>query len=139
MAETEVASSRVTHEGRLVRSRRFTILTGLAAVAIILQGVWAGLFVYEGHDYQQGWVEVHARGGDIAIGLAVAASIVACVKLRSRPGLLVGSIALTVLLALEAFLGGLIGGSPSMTIVHFPLALMLMALAIWLPLWFTRG
>lgn len=139
MAQTELMSRRETHHGRLPRSRLFTILTGLAAFAIILQGVWAGLFIREGHDYKQNWVEVHARGGDIAIGLAVLASVVALVRLRSRSGLLAGSIAFTVLLALEAFLGGLIGDAPGVTIIHFPLALALMGLATWLPLRSVRG
>lgn len=132
--ETELISRSDSRERRLPRSRPFTILTGLAAIAVLLQGLWAGLFIHEGHDYQQNWVEVHARGADIAIGLAVLATIIALVKLRSRPGLVVGSIAFTVLLALEAFLGGLIGDAPSVTIIHFPLALALMGLAVWLPL-----
>ncbi|MBO0811296.1 MAG: hypothetical protein J2P23_04535 [Microlunatus sp.] len=134
MSEAQAAARNVTDEGGLARSRLFTSLTGLAALAIILQGVWAGLFIHEGHDYRQGWVDVHARDGDIAIALAVAATVVAFVKLRSRTGLLVGSVAFTVLLALEAFLGGLVGDVPAVTIIHFPLALALMALAIWLPL-----
>lgn len=132
MAQTDAVSGSDTQTGGLAR-RAFTIVVGLAGLAIVLQGVWAGLFIHEGHDYQQNWVEVHARGGDIAIGLAAIASIVALIKLRSRPGLVAGSIALTILLALEAFLGGLIGDSPSVTIIHFPLALALMGLAVWLP------
>lgn len=133
MAQTDVVSRNDTQTGGLARSRLFTTLVGLAGLAIVLQGLWAGLFIHEGHDYQQNWVEVHARGGDIAIGLAAVASVVALVKLRSRPGLVVGSIALTILLALEAFLGGLIGDTPGITIIHFPLALALMGLAVWLP------
>lgn len=139
MAQTEMMSRTDTQQGRLPRSRLFTVLTGLASLAILLQGLWAGLFIHEGHDYQQKWVEVHARGGDIAIGLSIVASIVAVVKLRSRPGLLIGSIALSVLLVLEAFLGGLIGDTPSVTMIHFPLALALMGLAVWLPLRAVRG
>ena len=139
MAQTELASRGDLQQDRLVRSRLFTILTGLAALVIVLQGAWAGFFIHEGRDYQQNWVEVHARGGDTAIGLAVVSSVVALVKLRSRPGLVAGSIALTVLLVLEAFLGGLIGDVPAMTIIHFPLALALMALAVWLPLRSARA
>lgn len=139
MTQTEVESRSDLQQGALVRNRLFTVLTGLAALVIVLQGVWAGLFVHEGHDYQQSWVDVHARGGDTAIALAVVASVVAVLKLRSRPGLVAGSIAFTILLVLEAFLGGLIGDVPAMTIVHFPLALALMALAVWLPLRSSRG
>jgi hypothetical protein len=41
-----------------------------------------------------------------------------------------------VLLVVEAYLGGLIrdDGKDSLTAVHVPLALALMALAVWLPL-----
>jgi len=139
MTQTELASRGDVRQERLVRSRLFTVLTGLTALLIVLQGVWAGFFIHEGRDFKQNWVDVHARGGDIAIGLAVVATVVALVKLRSRPALVAGSIAFTVLLMLEAFLGGLIGDVPAMTIVHFPLALALMALAVWLPLRSARA
>lgn len=116
-----------------VHSRLFTTLVGLAALTVVLQGLWAGLFVHEGRDYQQAWVDVHARGAEVAIAFAALAAIVALIKLRSRPVLVAGSLGLTVLLMLEAYLGGLIGNAPSMTSVHFPLALVLMTLAVWLP------
>lgn len=116
------------------RSTAWSILVGLAALLVLLQGLWAGLFIHEGQDYQQSWVEIHARGADVAIGLAVIATVVALVKLRSRLDLVVGTIAFTVLLALEAFLGGLVGDYAAMTAVHLPLAMALMGLAVWLPL-----
>jgi hypothetical protein len=112
----------------------FTALVGLASLAVLLQGLWAGLFIHEGKDYSENWVEVHARGADVAIVLAAIAVVVALVKLRWRRDLLFGSIAFVVLLVLEAYLGGLIGDSPSVTVVHIPLAMALMALAVWLPL-----
>ena len=117
----------------------FTALIGLSALVVLLQGVWAGLFVREGTEYDSSWVEVHARGADVAIGLAIIAVVVALVKLRDRRDLLVGSIAFTVLLVLESYLGGLIGNSPSVTVIHIPLALALMALAVWLPMRAVRG
>jgi len=115
------------------RSRLFSALIGLSAVAVLLQGLWAGLFVQEGQDYKDSWVGVHARGADLAIALAVVATVVALVKLRSRRDLVVGSIAFVVLLVLEAYLGGLIGDHAGLTAVHFPLAMALMGLAVWLP------
>jgi hypothetical protein len=115
-------------------SRLFTIIIGLASLAILLQGLWAGLFVHEGQDYQDSWVAVHAHGAEVAIVLAAVATVVAFVRLRSRRDLWLGSAALTLLLLGEAFLGGLIGDQPNLTIVHFPLAMALMALAVWLPL-----
>lgn len=126
-----------THPATTQRSgagTAFTALIGLSALAVLLQGVWAGLFIHEGQDYKQSWVEVHARGADIAIGLAIIAVIVAAVRLRHRRDLLIGSIVFTVLLVLEAYLGGLIGDSPAVTVIHIPLAMALMGLAVWLPL-----
>ncbi len=121
------------------RSPLYSALIGLAALAILLQGLWAGLFAHEGKDYQQSWVDVHARGAEIAILLAVAATVVAVLKLRERRDLVFGSGALVVLLVVEAYIGGLIGDHSGLTAVHFPLAMALMGLAVWLPLRATRG
>src|SRR6476646_201806 len=90
-------------------SRLYRVLIGLSSLAVLLQALWAGLFVHEGEDYKQSWVEVHARGGEIAILLAAAATVTTFVKMRDRRELLIGSAALTVLLVFEAYLGGLIG------------------------------
>lgn len=121
-----------------VRTRRptnrlFSILIGLSALAVLLQGVWAGLFIQEGQDYKDDWVGVHARGGEVAIGLALIATIVAFVKLRSRLDVVVASVVFTLLLVLEAYLGGLIGDHSALTVIHIPLAMALMGLAVWLP------
>lgn len=113
--------------------RLYSALIGLSAVAVLLQGLWAGLFVHEGQDYDDSWVSVHARGAEIAIGLALVATVVALVKLRSRLDLVIGSVVFTLLLVLEAYLGGLIGDRAGLTAVHFPLAMALMGLAVWLP------
>ncbi len=119
--------------------RLYCAVIGLAALAVLLQGLWAGLFVHEGEDDKQSWVEVHARGADLAILLAAVATAVAFVRLRERRDLLVGAAVLTVLLALEAYLGGLIGDSPAVTALHFPLAMALMGLAVWLPVRAVRA
>lgn len=111
----------------------FSCLVGLASLAILLQGVWAGMFIREGKDNDSGWVEVHARGADVAIGLAVLAAFVALVRLRSRRDLVVGSVAMAVLLIVEAYIGGLIGDHSRLEVVHFPLAMALLALSVWLP------
>ncbi|SEP84869.1 hypothetical protein [Microlunatus flavus] len=121
-----------------VRSRLFSVLVGLSTLVVLLQGLWAGLFVQEGQDYKDGWVEVHARGADVAIALALVAVVLALVKLRSRRDLVIGSIVFLVLLVLEAYLGGLIGDRAGLTAVHFPLAMLLMGLAVWLPLRASR-
>lgn len=115
------------------RSLAYSILIGLTSVAILLQAVWAGVFIREGKDNNDTWVTVHARGADLAILLAIAATIVAFVQLRERRDLLIGTGALAVLLIVEAYLGGLIGNSPAVEIIHFPLAMLLIALAVYLP------
>lgn len=133
MTQTELERPLGTrHTTTPVRSALYNVLISLTAAAVLLQGVWAGLFIHEGQDFQQSWVDVHARGGDAAIAFAALASIVAIIKLRSRPALVAGSITLTALLALEGYLGGLIGDKPSMTVVHLPLAMALMGLVVWL-------
>ncbi|MBO0892715.1 MAG: hypothetical protein J2P14_17500 [Acidothermales bacterium] len=132
MART--VTSRPTTSPRTV-SRLYSVLIGLAALGIVLQGVWAGLFIRTGAtEYNETWVEVHARGADITIVLAVLALGAAIWRLRSRRDLLVGTAALAVLLLVEAFVGGLIEDSQLLEVIHFPLALALLGLAVWLPL-----
>jgi heme A synthase len=120
------------------RNPLYSALIGLSALAVLMQGLWAGLFIQEGSEYKPSWVDVHARGADVAIVLALVATIVAVVQLRSRRDLVVGSLVFTVLLILEAYLGGIIGDHAGVTAVHIPLAMALMALAVYLPLRATR-
>jgi hypothetical protein len=131
---TEVADYKVGP----ARSGLFSALIGLSALAVLLQGLWAGIFLeHDGaRDAASGWIDVHARGADVAIVLAAAATIVGFVKLRGRKDLWIGSAVLTVLLILESYLGGLIrdNGKDSLTAVHIPLAMALMGLVVWLPL-----
>jgi hypothetical protein len=115
----------------------FQALSGLTCLAVILQGLWAGIFLeHDGaRDAASSWIDVHARGGDAAIVLALLATIAALVQLRSRRDLLIGSGLLTVLLVLEAYIGGLIrdDGKDTLTAVHVPLAMVVLAVAVWLP------
>ena len=125
------------HSRDVVDRRVFGALTGLTALAVLLQGVWAGLFLE--HDGQRdaagGWIEVHASDGEVAIVLAALATVWAAVRLRARRDLLFGSLALVVALIMEAYVGGLIvdDGKDSLTPLHIPLALLIMGLAVWLP------
>jgi heme A synthase len=116
------------------RSALFTALAALAGLGILLQAVWAGLFIREGEANDEFWVDVHARGAEVTIVLALAAAVVANVRLRSRRDLRVGSVALVLLLALEAYLGGEIFPHFWLEVVHFPLAFALLVLAVWLPI-----
>ena len=52
------------------------------------------------------WLEVHSWCGKAAIGFALLATVWAFLKLRERTDLTFGALALTVLLILEAYLGG---------------------------------
>jgi heme A synthase len=116
-----------------VTSRAYTVLIALATVAIVLQGLWAGLFL----DHSGGggsWLEVHARGGEVALVLAALAAVVGFTRARSRRDLWLGAGALSALLVLEAYLGGLIhdSGKDTLTAVHVPLAMAIVGLSVWL-------
>ena len=115
------------------RSALFTTLAGLAGLGILLQAVWAGLFIHPGKANDAFWVHVHARGAEVTIAFAVAAAVVANLRLRSRRDLRIASVALVVLLVLEAYLGGEIFRHTGLEVIHFPLALALLVLALWLP------
>ncbi len=122
---------------RASRSTLYSVLLGLTALDVLLQAVWAGIFLeHDGRrDAAQSWVDVHARGADLAILLAVAAAVTAFVRLRARRDLWVGTAVLAVALILEAYLGGTISdGHDAVTPVHLPLAMLLMGLVVWLPL-----
>jgi heme A synthase len=116
------------------RSPLFSALVGLASLGVLLQGVWAGLFIREDQPFRDNWVTVHSIDATVTGALALIAVIVAFVQLRHRRDLVVGSVVFLLLLILEMFLGGLIGGTPGVAAVHIPLALLLMGLAVWLPL-----
>ena len=118
----------------------FTALTGLAALAVVLQGVWAGLFLqYHGAAHRaqrEGWIDVHARGAEVAIALGALATAWAIWRLRSRRDLIIGAAALTVLLIVVAYIGGLITDDDMdyLTPLHIPMAMLTLAVAVWLPL-----
>jgi 4-amino-4-deoxy-L-arabinose transferase-like glycosyltransferase len=119
---------------RRATSLAYTVLIGLAAVTILLQGLWAGLFLRPHGDSGNDWLDVHARGGEVALALSAIAALVAFMRMRHRRDLWLGAGALTGLLVLEAYIGGLIkdDGKDSLTPVHVPLALAIMGLAAWL-------
>jgi heme A synthase len=116
------------------RSPLYSALVGLASLGVLLQGVWAGLFIREGQPFDAHWVAVHSLDGQVTTALALVATVIAFVQLRARRDLLVGTAALTVLLVVEVALGEAVGRSHALQVVHIPLALALMGLAVWLPL-----
>jgi hypothetical protein len=133
MASTNpVASTGAT--AALPRNPLFSALIGLASLAIFLQSVWAGMFIREDKDYNSTWTNVHAAGAWVAFLLALAATIVALVKLRSRRDLIIGSAVLTVLILVESVIGGIIGDKPGAVALHIPLALAIFGLTVWVPM-----
>ena len=113
----------------------YQALAGLTALGILLQALWAGIFL-EGEHRPDKWVNVHARGAEVTIGLSIVAFVAALVWLRHRRDLLIGTAVLAVALVVEAYLGGRItdDGNDTLTAVHVPLAMAIMGLAVWLPL-----
>jgi len=130
------ADSTTTHATTSARARSplFSALIGLASLGVLLQGVWAGMFIREGHEFVSSWVNVHSVDGMVTGLLALIAAVVAFVQLRARRDIVVGSVVFFLLLVLEIGLGSMIGNSPAVAAVHIPLALALMGLAVWLPL-----
>jgi hypothetical protein len=120
----------------VTRSTLYNVLIGLTTAAVLLQGLWAGLFLeHDGErDAASNWIDVHGRGAEVAIGLAFLATIVAIIKLRRRRDLVIGSAVLTILLVLEGYLGGLIvdESKDNLTVIHIPLAMAITGLAVWL-------
>jgi hypothetical protein len=136
---TSTRTSTVSRDAEVVARRRsplFAALIGLAGVTVLLQGLWAGIFLeHDGkRDAAGNWIDVHARGGEVAILLAVIATAVAFVTVRARKDLWIGGLALILLLLLESWIGGLIrdDGKDILTAVHVPLAMALMGLVAWL-------
>lgn len=118
--------------------RVFAALTGLVALVVALQFVFAGVFLrYDGkRDASSSWIDAHAWGAHIGTVAAVVAALYAIARLRHRRDLLVGSILLAGLFLVEAYIGGAIrdSGKDSWTAVHVPIAFLLTALVVWLPL-----
>lgn len=126
----------VTQRTPATGARVFSALIGLSALAILLQGLWAGLFLeHDGkRDDAENWITVHARGGEVALVLTVLATAWALYALRTRKDLWIGAGVLTLLLVAESYIGGLIKdeGKDTLTVVHVPLGMSIMGLVVWL-------
>ena len=119
-----------------VKSTAYTVLIALATIAIVLQGLWAGIFLeHDGkRDAASSWIDMHARGGEVALALAAIATVMAFFRIRPRRDLWLGGAGLCALLVVESYLGGLIrdDGKDTLTAVHVPLAMAIMGVAAWL-------
>ena len=113
----------------------YAILIGLAALGVLLQGLWAGIFLEHDGNRPDKWVNIHARGAEVTIVITVLAFVAALVWLRHRRDLLIGTAVLAVALVVEAYIGGRItdDGNDTLTAIHVPLAMAVMGLAVWLP------
>ena len=94
-------TTRTSTDPQTRRSNLYSAVIGLAGVVVLLQGVWAGMFIREGKDNSDKWVKIHAHGADLAILLAIVAAVVVFVQLRERRDLFFGTIAFAVLLVVE--------------------------------------
>ena len=112
----------------------WSALVGVASLGILLQGLWAGLFLRPGAGGRQTWVAVHQHAGEAIAVVALLATIAAVIWMRRSTAVLVGTVLLLVLVVVQVLLGYAIDGSANAVAVHVPLALVLMGLAVWLPL-----
>ena len=114
----------------------FASLVGVTSALVLLQGVFAGVFLeHDGErDARAGWIDAHAWGAHLATVLSILAAVLAVAKLRSSRSLVIGSVALAGLVLVESYLGGLIRDDSKdvLTIVHVPLAMAIMSLAVGL-------
>jgi hypothetical protein len=124
MVTSQHASARTTRP-----HPAWSALVGLTTLGVLLQGLWAGLFLRP--DAGGPWYSIHQHGGEATVTLAALATIAATLWLRTRRDLLGGTALLLVLLVAEYFLGRAGGNSLAL---HLPLALLIMAVAVWLPM-----
>ncbi len=116
----------------------YLVLVELAGLAVLLQGLWAGIFLETdgARDEASRWIDVHARGAEVAISLAALATVVAFFWLRDQADLWIVGALLTTLMLTESYLGGLIrdDSQDALTAVHVPLAMIITSLVAYLTL-----
>jgi hypothetical protein len=110
----------------------YSALVGLASLGVLLQGLWAGLFLRRGD--QGTWVSIHQHAGETTVLIGVLAAIAALIWMRDNRPVLIGTLVFAVLLVVELMLGYASDDRGGSVAVHVPLALLLMGLAVWLPL-----
>ena len=115
----------------------FSALVGLTSLGVLLQALWAGLFL--GTDDYSTWVSVHQHAGSATVVLGFLSLVAALVWMRSRTPVVAATAALFVLLLVEYLLGLFADGARGNLVVHVPLAMLLMALAVYLPVMARRS
>jgi uncharacterized membrane protein len=116
----------------------FSALVGLTTLGVLLQGLWAGLFL-GGTDDPGMWKDVHNYGAMATVALALLATVAGLVWMRRNRPAVIAAGALFVLLVVETGLGAAADDSRGTLIVHVPLALLIMALAVYVPVMTRRG
>lgn len=104
-----------------------SMIAGIVALLILLQGVWAGIFL--GH-HGGPWKDIHGGLGELATLIAIGGFVFALLKLKHRRDVVTGTAVLAVLMILAVGAG--MAGKGGL-VVHLPLALASMAVAAWLP------
>jgi len=134
MADIPATAANSTAAHALTRfGRGYTSLVGLVGLAILLQGIFAGVFVEPGR--HSGALNAHDVNADVTLGLSVLAALYAIVLLRhAAPSLVTGSLVLVALLVALVAIGHAITGSGDhgLTSLHVPLALLAFGQTIWL-------
>ena len=134
MATTGHPRTPHTEPARRTVHPAWSALVGLASLGVLLQGLWAGLFLRPDAGDRGTWVAVHQHGAEVTVVLALLATGAALVWMRARRDLVIGTAVFLVLLLAEMFLGIAVDGSSSALVVHVPLAMLLLGLAVWLPM-----
>lgn len=107
-----------------------SMILGVAALLILLQGLWAGVFMNASGSSHHTWVEIHGHSGEALALVGVFAFVWAVLKMRARHDVLIGTAILAVALIVEVLVGMAGGGG---LVVHIPLALIAMSITVWLP------
>ncbi len=117
----------------------FSALVGLTSLAVFAQAIIAGEFVSQRH--RMSWIDIHSIVADILAVLALATMIFTIVALRKvSRALLIGTIILFVLVVVQIFIGHQITDESRDWLIgiHVPLAFIIFAIAIWLPITAVR-
>jgi hypothetical protein len=111
----------------------FAALVGLTALAVLLQGVFAGEFIERGTHHN--WLDAHNVNAYVVIVLAVLSAVFALVRLRTvARSLAIGAVVLALLVLVQVAIGHEItqGDDDGLIPIHVPLALVIFGLTIWL-------
>jgi heme A synthase len=113
--------------------KTFSMVNGLTLLGVLLQGVWAGLFIDRAE--REPWVTVHEIGGFVVVVLSLVTALVAITLLRrADPALTFGAVGLLLLLVIQTGLGEGISkaGSQELLVSHVPLAMLIFGLGVYL-------